>query len=190
MGRWAWVVAPLLLASMGLAGCAANSDSMQASASGSASGDMASDGQRGSNGTVFGSAMVDTERRGMDAYGRVNPKEYFAVANLDDIHFDFDSYDIRGDAAKILEASAEWLKANPKHLVLIEGHADERGTNEYNIALGDRRARAAMNYLISHGVQGKRISRISYGEERAVCAEHTEECWAKNRRAHFSVKSQ
>ena len=126
----------------------------------------------------------------VDAYGRVNPKEYAAVAKLSDIHFDFDSYEIRPEAAKILEASAEWLKANPKHLVLIEGHADERGTAEYNIALGDRRARAALNYLVSHGWQARRVTRISYGEERAICKQQTEECWAKNRRAHFAVKSQ
>ncbi len=188
MGRWAWVVAPLLLVPLALAGRSASSDSTRASASG----DAASDGQYGPNGS-HGSAMVQTGERagkGVDAYGRANPKEYFAVANLNDIHFDFDSYEIGAGAAKTLEASAEWLKANPKHLVLVEGHADERGTNEYNIALGDRRARAALNYLVSHGVQAKRISRISYGEERPLCSQHTEECWAQNRRAHFSVKAQ
>jgi peptidoglycan-associated lipoprotein len=72
--------------------------------------------------------------------------------------------------------------------VLIEGHCDERGTNEYNLALGERRAKSTMNYLVSQGVQASRITIISYGEERPVCNEKTEECWAKNRRAHFLVK--
>ena len=74
--------------------------------------------------------------------------------------------------------------------MLIEGHCDERGTNEYNLGLGDRRARATMNYLVSQGVQAGRISTVSYGEERPVCTEHNESCWQKNRRAQFLVKEQ
>ena len=89
---------------------------------------------------------------------------------------------------RILDTNAAWLKSNPNHLVLIEGHADERGTNEYNLALGERRAKSTMNYLVSQGVQANRITIISYGEERPACTEKTEECWAKNRRAHFLVK--
>lgn len=119
---------------------------------------------------------------------RPNPREFGAVHDVDDIHFDFDRYDIRPDAARILDANARWLKANPAALVLIEGHADERGTNEYNLALGERRAKATMNYLVSQGIQANRITIISYGEERPVCNEKTEACWAKNRRANFLVK--
>ena len=81
-----------------------------------------------------------------------------------------------------------WLKSNASNLVLIEGHCDERGTNEYNLALGERRAKATMNYLVSQGIQANRITIISYGEERPVCNEKTEACWAKNRRANFLVK--
>ena len=73
--------------------------------------------------------------------------------------------------------------------MLIEGHCDERGTNEYNLALGERRAKAAMNYLVSQGVQANRITIISYGKERPVCNEQNESCWSKNRRAHFLVKA-
>jgi peptidoglycan-associated lipoprotein len=73
--------------------------------------------------------------------------------------------------------------------VLIEGHCDERGTNEYNLALGERRAKATMNYLVGQGVQANRITIISYGKERPTCTEHSEACWAKNRRAHFLVKA-
>jgi peptidoglycan-associated lipoprotein len=113
-----------------------------------------------------------------------------AVPELQDIYFDFDKYDVRPADTRILDANATWLKSNPNHLVLIEGHADERGTNEYNLALGERRAKSTMNYLVSQGVQANRITIISYGEERPTCQEHTEGCWAKNRRSHFLVKTQ
>ena len=111
-----------------------------------------------------------------------------ANPNLNDIHFDFDKYDIRPGDAKILDANAAWLKSNSGNLVLIEGHCDERGTNEYNLALGERRAKSTMNYLVSQGVQASRITIISYGEERPTCTQHNEECWSKNRRAQFLVK--
>lgn len=116
------------------------------------------------------------------------PSEFTESANLKDVFFDFDKYDIRPGDAKILDANATWLKSN-NNLVLIEGHCDERGTNEYNLALGERRAKSAMNYLVAQGVQASRVTIISYGEERPTCTEHTEECWAKNRRAHFLVKA-
>ena len=114
--------------------------------------------------------------------------EFAANPNLKDIHFDFDKYDIRPGDAKILDGNATWLKANDV-LVLIEGHCDERGTNEYNLALGERRAKATMNYLVSQGVQANRITIISYGEERPLCTEKNEACWARNRRAHFLSKA-
>ena len=115
---------------------------------------------------------------------------FTAVPELQDIYFDFDKYDIRPADTKTLDANAAWLKSNPNHQVLIEGHADERGTNEYNLALGERRAKSTMNYLVSQGVQANRITIISYGEERPTCQDHTEGCWAKNRRSHFLVKTQ
>lgn len=116
------------------------------------------------------------------------PKEYMANENVKAIHFDFDKSVIRPGDAKILDANAKWLAANANYLLLIEGHCDERGTNEYNLALGDRRAKAAMNYLVAQGIQANRITTISYGEERPVCTEKTEACWAQNRRAQFLVK--
>jgi peptidoglycan-associated lipoprotein len=116
------------------------------------------------------------------------PTEFREVAALRSIHFDFDRSDIRPDAARILDTNIDWMKSNPDTLILIEGHCDERGTNEYNLALGDRRARATMEYLAARGVASARFTTISYGEERPVCAEHTERCWAKNRRAHFLTK--
>jgi peptidoglycan-associated lipoprotein len=119
---------------------------------------------------------------------RPSPREFSAIAALKDVFFDFDKYDIRAEDAKTLDANAAWLKANADNLVLIEGHCDERGTNEYNLALGERRAKATMNYLVSQGVQANRITIISYGEERPGCSEKSESCWSKNRRAHFLVK--
>lgn len=120
---------------------------------------------------------------------RPAPSEFVARNDLRDIYFDFDRYDIRADDAWILDANAAWLRANPGALVLIEGHCDERGTDAYNLALGDRRAKSAMNYLVSRGVRAVRITILSYGEERPVCREHNEACWAKNRRAHFLVRA-
>jgi len=112
------------------------------------------------------------------------------MALLKDVRFDFDRYDIRAEDSEVLDANAESLKTNPKLLVLIEGHADQRGTSEYNLALADRRAKASMNYLVSRGVRSNRITIISYGKERPVCAEPSEDCWSLNRRAHFLVKGQ
>jgi peptidoglycan-associated lipoprotein len=114
-------------------------------------------------------------------------REFAPTPHLKDVHFDFDKYEIRPGDAKILDANATWLKSN-EGLILIEGHCDERGTNEYNLVLGERRAKATMNYLVSQGVQAGRITILSYGEERPLCTERVEECWAKNRRAHFLSK--
>jgi len=108
---------------------------------------------------------------------------------LKDIYFDFDKYDIRPGDAKILDENAKWLKTNTNALILVEGHADERGTNEYNLALGERRAKATMNYLASQGVQAGRVTVISYGKERPQCTERNEQCWGKNRRAHLLAKA-
>jgi len=116
------------------------------------------------------------------------PKEYMANDNLKPIHFAFDKADIRPADAKILDASAKWLSANPKQILLIEGHCDERGTDAYNLALGDRRAKAAMNYLVAQGVGSDRITLVSFGEERPLCREHSEACWSQNRRDVFLIK--
>ncbi|MGZ8466487.1 MAG: peptidoglycan-associated lipoprotein Pal, partial [Candidatus Binatia bacterium] len=101
------------------------------------------------------------------------------------IYFNFDSFTLTADARTVLGANAAWLKANPSSMVEIEGHCDERGTTEYNLALGAKRARAAMDYLISLGVNSSRMKTISYGEELPVCREATEACHLNNRRARF-----
>lgn len=105
---------------------------------------------------------------------------------FEDIHFDFDKYDITESAKPALKSVAASMIKNSNKL-LIEGHCDERGTNEYNLGLGDRRAKATKDFLAASGVSSTRIETISYGEEKPLCAEHTDECWTKNRRAHFVV---
>ena len=104
---------------------------------------------------------------------------------IKDIYFDFDSYDLNDSAKETLKELASLLLKNRGIKVIIEGHCDERGTNEYNLTLGDRRAASAKEYLISLGIPRARIETISYGEEKPVCTEENEECWKKNRRAHF-----
>lgn len=106
---------------------------------------------------------------------------------LKDIQFSFDSAALSQSARATLKANADWLKSNPSARVQIEGHCDERGTAEYNMALGAKRAQAALDYLATLGVAANRMSTVSYGEEIPVCKEHNEECWAKNRRDRFVV---
>lgn len=105
----------------------------------------------------------------------------------EDIFFEFDSSVLLAEAQAILEKKAEWLRNNSDVTVTIEGHCDERGTNEYNLALGDRRAVSAKNFLMDLGIEGLRLSCISYGEERPVDPGHNEKAWAKNRRDHFTI---
>jgi peptidoglycan-associated lipoprotein len=104
-----------------------------------------------------------------------------------DILFDYDKYDVMESYKSELQAVAAWMTKNSSATVSIEGSCDDRGTNEYNLALGDRRAKAVKEYLVSLGVLSSRIETISYGEEKPACTEQSEECWAKNRRAHFVV---
>jgi len=119
-----------------------------------------------------------------------------AVASLDEINrnsplkpvfFGYNSSDVSAEAQRVLDANAEVLKKNPTWVISIEGHCDERGTAEYNLALGERRAGAARTYLVSLGILGDRISFVSYGKEFPFDPAHTEEAWAKNRRGHFVV---
>ena len=104
--------------------------------------------------------------------------------NVRDAFFDYDKADIRMDAQQVLTANAEWLKSHPSVSFTIEGHCDERGSEEYNLGLGDRRAAAAKNFLVNLGISADRINTISYGKSRQQCSEATEDCWQQNRRAH------
>jgi peptidoglycan-associated lipoprotein len=113
------------------------------------------------------------------------PKYAEEKSIFSDIHFEYDKYDIRPDAKPTLQSVADWLLKDKSADLLIEGHCDDRGTNEYNLALGDRRAKAARDYLVALGIPSGRINIISYGEEKPLCTAKTEECWEKNRRDHF-----
>ena len=133
------------------------------------------------------------EQRLRDEMARKEAAEMAARAARDkfqneDIHFEFDKSRLLPEAQDILRDKAQFLMANPDALVIIEGHCDERGTNEYNMALGDRRASSAKSFLVDLGIAGQRLTTISYGEEKPLDPGHSEEAWAKNRRAHFVIE--
>ena len=119
------------------------------------------------------------------------PREerFVEVAELSPIHFDFDKAELRKDAVDRLTAHVAWLKDHADAVLLIEGHCDERGTDEYNVALGERRAKSVSDLLAAHGITADRIATTSFGRERPVCTGSTEECRMKNRRAEFRVKT-
>jgi peptidoglycan-associated lipoprotein len=125
---------------------------------------------------------LDQYRRGTLGRGEQGP--------LADVYFAYDSIELSDNAREILRANADWLAENPRARVEVEGHCDSRGTVEYNLALGAKRANAVRDYLVSLGVSSDRITTISYGKELQVCHEETESCWAENRRAHFVVLNQ
>ena len=106
---------------------------------------------------------------------------------LTDVHFDYDRYDLAEQERSTLQQNAQWLKQNSGAKVEIEGHCDDRGTVEYNLALGAKRAKAVKDYLVTLGIPGDRLSTISYGEELPLCHDENESCWQRNRRAHSVV---
>lgn len=135
--------------------------------------------QAGGPGQIKGSELTALEafRRGQQQ----------GTGPLKDVYFDYDRSNIRGDSRSILQANSNWLKKYPSAKVEIEGHADERGTNEYNLALGARRAQSVRDYLVTLGNSPGRLSTISYGEELQVCRDRSEQCYQMNRRAHFVI---
>ncbi|MGH7858906.1 MAG: peptidoglycan-associated lipoprotein Pal [Candidatus Binatia bacterium] len=127
---------------------------------------------------AIGGGSLDRFKEGMEP-GEGGP--------LNDVHFDYDRYDLDSEARSVLQTNADWLRQNSNARVEVEGHCDERGTVEYNLALGAKRAKAARDYLVSLGISSDRLSTISYGEELPLCRETNESCWARNRRSHFVV---
>jgi peptidoglycan-associated lipoprotein len=146
-------------------------------------------GGRGDSWGVVPAAAPEGSGTTFGGDARPDPQSFMETSELHDIYFDFDRYDVRPRDAERLRANAAWLKSRPQELVIIEGHCDERGTSEYNLALGEHRAKSTKNFLVSEGIDPRRITVISYGELRPVCVEPSEACWARNRRAHFMVKS-
>jgi len=116
------------------------------------------------------------------------PSTVSGSSALGDVFFDYDRFQIRMDAMPVLDANAGWLRANGSKTVLIEGHCDERGTVAYNLVLGEKRARAAKKYLQDLGVQASQLQITSYGEIRPFCTQQNEDCYQRNRRAHFVTK--
>jgi peptidoglycan-associated lipoprotein len=115
------------------------------------------------------------------------PAEDQAKSIFKDVLFDYDKYDIKSEARPALDAVAAYLSGNKGINIVVEGHCDDRGTNEYNLALGERRAKSAKNYMTSLGVSPDRMIVITFGEEKPVCTAQNESCWQQNRRAHFVV---
>jgi peptidoglycan-associated lipoprotein len=124
----------------------------------------------------------DEELSGADGYSGPGASSPFKS-----IYFEFDSYEIQSDSVDTLESIASWMKNNKNKKVVVEGHCDERGTNEYNLALGDKRASAVKDYLVISGTSADRITVLSYGEERPVCQNKNESCYQQNRRAYVVV---
>ncbi len=160
----------LLLASVTLAGCAHKPKELPPQPGGS--GMTTNSGPAMPNGAGQSGAVVPGSQA-----------DFLASVISDMIHFDLDKYDIDSDSQGILRSQAQWLSRYPGKTITIEGHCDERGTREYNLALGERRANSAKNYLIGLGVDGGRITTISYGKERPIALGSDEASWAKNRRA-------
>ncbi|MBI2346622.1 MAG: peptidoglycan-associated lipoprotein Pal [Deltaproteobacteria bacterium] len=131
-------------------------------------------------------AVVAVAGAGLIACGQ--QKAAPGPVGLKRINFDFDKYNIKSEFVQTLKDNAGWIQKNAGRKVTVEGHCDERGTTEYNIGLGDRRAKSAKSYLVNLGVAGDRLSTISYGEERPLCTQHNESCWWQNRRAEFQAK--
>ena len=140
----------------------------------------------GAGGTATASARVDVSAPTAEAQPSAPPNvsELFDQ-NVKDAFFDTDKSDLRSDARESLTKDGEFLRSYPQVRISLEGHCDERGSTEYNLGLGQRRAEAAKNYLISLGISGDRIETVSWGKERPFCTEHNEGCWQQNRRAHF-----
>ncbi len=162
-------VALLAMGLMVAGGCAKKVSSTPAGASATAS-----TGGAGAQG-----GLSEAERQKMMAIEKIQANR---------IYFAFDSSELTQESRQILTEKAGLLKANPSIKLVVEGHCDERGTNEYNMALGERRARAAKDFLVLSGVDAGRIQTISYGEERPVCTESNEACWSKNRRDEFRAQ--
>ena len=173
---------PVLESSSVTSDNAGNGDS-SASATNSATNNDAKVGN-GSSGS-FGANPFDDEANANQEEARLH--SFHATGDLKDIHFNFDQYGLDSNSKKVLEQNATYLKSNPGIRVEIQGHCDERGTNNYNIALGQRRAHSTKKYLVAQGVNSHQVNVISYGEEKPFCSDSNENCWYQNRRAHFLV---
>ena len=185
-GRGGWVnsvgvplrisAALILCMTLALAGCASKKSAT---------------GNENATGNGNGSRLGEENEKSQTSLERMQKGTLGGGANgpLTDIHFDYDEFTVRPQDGEILHSNANWLQQqdHAADRVQVEGHCDARGSEEYNIALGAKRAQAAKEYLVTLGVSSERISTISYGKELPLCTENDESCWAQNRRAHFVV---
>ena len=158
----------------------------------SSAGSSGPGGLGGSGGGDLGSSEANpfASGGGIDSGTQESRLQSFEESSeLKDIHFKFDKYDLDNNSRAILKGNADYLKHNPNLQIEVHGHCDERGTNNYNIALGERRAHSTKTYLVSQGVNSKRVRVISFGEEKPFCLDSNETCWQQNRRAHFMVSN-
>lgn len=178
-----WLTAVLILV---LGGCAP-STATKPTATPPSTGSEGTGGQRQGEGARGKTGESTTAPGSLEALRRGESTATPASSPLKDIFFDFDRYDLKSEARDTLRTNANWLKNNGSARIEIEGHCDDRGTNEYNLALGAKRAQAAKDYLVNLGISAERLSTISYGEEVPVCREETESCWSQNRRDRFVI---
>jgi peptidoglycan-associated lipoprotein len=160
---------------LGVAGCSSKKNA-------NGSGQLAPTNGNGLNGGNMSGSSLDNLKNGSGTFGQNG-----SGGPLTDIHFGYNDYAIQPQDSTILRANADWLTQHAGTHVQVEGHCDDRGSEEYNIALGAKRAQAGKDYLTTLGISGDRISTISYGKELPVCTEETDDCWAQNRRDHFAV---
>lgn len=172
----------LLFAGLALAACETTPED-----SGAASGTGTAATGAGAGQPAGGLTSQDLAARPPATGPREGTQEDLVINVGDRVFFDLDSYSLRADARATLERQAAWLEQNPSVTVTVEGHADERGTREYNLALGERRANSVRDYLIALGVNPNRIKTVSYGKERPVDPRSTEDAWTKNRRGVLAV---
>src|SRR5882757_11272488 len=181
-GRGGWVsrssnlTGAIALISLSAVLMVAGCSSKKTQGVGDLNGNEAGMGENGLNGSK---SSLEQMQQGSLGSGQNGP--------LTDIHFGYNEYTIEPQDGSILKGNASWLQNHGSTRVQVEGHCDDRGSEEYNIALGAKRAQAAKDYLVTLGIAGSRISTISYGKELPVCTEHDESCWAQNRRDHFAV---
>jgi peptidoglycan-associated lipoprotein len=171
--RWTWRVVVALLLLLPLAGACKKK--------GPRPGEQGAGGGAGLGEEALGGSSLERTKRGL------NPEE---DGILGDVHFGFDSYEVDSSARDVIARNVDWLRRNPRAKVELEGHTDSRGTIEYNLALGAKRAKAVKDQLVGQGIAAERISTISYGKELPLCHEEDETCWARNRRVHSVIVGQ
>ena len=149
-------------------------------------------GSGSSNGVGAGSllAKADTSDTALRQMEEIRAEQAAsAAAGLRDVFFGYDSWTISDDQRQALNRDADWMRSNASAMVKVEGHCDERGTSDYNLVLGEKRAKAVRNYLVELGISANRLSVVSYGKERPSCLDHAESCYQQNRRGHLAVKT-